>query len=154
MRRYEASGAESQFEPGSDSVLRNKLGITDPDVMEEVETGSLERMKSRSLAALDTDHRFTAKYICDLHLDWLGEIYAFAGKYRTVNVSKRFVFAVATYVPQMMSDLEKNQLREHMPCSGFDQQRLATALASVHAELLITHPSGKKTGGWLDGSPL
>lgn len=40
--RYKASGAESEYQTGSDElVLRNLLQITDPVVMEEIETNAL-----------------------------------------------------------------------------------------------------------------
>lgn len=38
MSRYKAAGPQGEFEPGSsDQVLANKLGITDPAEMAEVE---------------------------------------------------------------------------------------------------------------------
>ena len=42
--RYDATGnVEAQFEPGSnDRVLANKLGISDPEEMDDIRTGPVE----------------------------------------------------------------------------------------------------------------
>ena len=54
------------------------------------------------------DQRFTADGIRRIHRLWLGEIYPWAGEYRSVNVSKGgFMFAAAGLVPQLMSELER-----------------------------------------------
>ena len=43
--RYTASGPEAEYEPGSNGlVLRNKLGITDPEEMDELELILLEKL--------------------------------------------------------------------------------------------------------------
>lgn len=43
----------------------------------------------------------------------ISRLYSFAGKYRTVNISKGgFVFPAALYIPQSMQSLEKEILSE------------------------------------------
>jgi len=46
--RYEAEGAQGSFQAGSDEqVLSNKLGISDPEEMDDAELTLLEKLTSR-----------------------------------------------------------------------------------------------------------
>jgi cell filamentation protein len=88
--RYDVSDSiEAQFEPGSnDTVLRNKLGITDLDEMDRAEAQALVKATDALIHEYGTDHRFCADDICHMHQIWLGDIYEWAGKYRSINISK------------------------------------------------------------------
>lgn len=99
--RYDVSGLpEAQFEPGSNGqVLKNLLGITSKQVMDEAEARALEQAMDALVRAYGETHRFTARDLCDGHRTWLGNIYEWAGHYRRVNVSKDgFPFAAAVHV--------------------------------------------------------
>ncbi len=80
--------------------------------------------------------------MCYLHKEWLGEIYEFAGTYRTVNMSKDgFLFAAAHLIPRLMLDFEKKILQQYMPASKFTTiETLSHALAIVHVEFILIHP--------------
>ena len=82
-------GAESETEPGLRGlVLRNRLGVARKRERDQREFEALLRMQHGALRALTAQTRFTAKTICKLRRDWLGEIYDWAGTYRTVEMSK------------------------------------------------------------------
>jgi cell filamentation protein len=140
--KYDAAGPETEFEPGSrNRVLRNLLGITRVRDMEEAESQALELAQDEALRKFAADHRFNAKDICDLHGMWLGPIYAWAGRYRSVNISKAgFQFAHAPLIESLMADLEQNSLRQHTPCRSSNDVEIAEALAEVHGELILVHP--------------
>jgi cell filamentation protein len=109
--RYDVSGLpEAQFEPGSDEqVLKNRLGIKPPKKMDDAEARALERAVVGLVGKYDEKYRFTAADICDIHKNWLGKIYEWAGEYRQVNVSKGdFPFAAAARVPILMEEFERN----------------------------------------------
>lgn len=140
--KYEATGVQSEFQPGSRSrVLRNLLGIKRVRDMNEAESQALELAQQAAIERFDTDHRFTAADVCELHRLWLGPIYAWAGKYRALNIGKGgFQFAHAPLIPKLMNDLQRGALRWHTPCAGMNDAQLAQALAEVHAELILIHP--------------
>ena len=97
-KRYNtAHFIEDQYEPGSNNqVLKNKLGITNPDEMDDIEVIALKEATDNMVRKFDKHHRFTAADICGFHKIWLDGIYEWAGKYRQVNVSKGdFPFASA-----------------------------------------------------------
>ena len=82
-------GVESEWQPGSRGlVLRNRPGITRKGEMDQREFEALLQMQNAALRAVTPQTRFTAKMICKTHRDWLGEIYEWAGTYRTVEMSK------------------------------------------------------------------
>jgi cell filamentation protein len=141
--RYDVSGLpEAQFEPGSgDQVLRNQLGITSKQTMDDAEARALQRATDRFIGTFDAAHRFTATDVCEMHRGWLGEIYEWAGRYRQVNVSKgEFPFAAAAQITALMTAFEQGPLRRHTPCNVTDRADVVRALAEVHTELVLIHP--------------
>ena len=146
--RYEMSGPEGEFEPGSNGlVLRNLLGIVDPEEMAEAESEALVAVLVRLLNAQFVGRRFTASDIRLLHREWLGGIYSWAGEYRNVNVSRQgFLFAAAHVIPTLMSALEQGPLAQHTPCEPPTMIEVARALAVTHAELILIHPFREGNG--------
>ena len=87
--RYDASGVQAEFEPGSrGKVLRNRLGITRLRDIQQAESQALQLAQARAIETFSADQRFAAADVCRLHRLWLGPIYAWAGEYRTVNLGK------------------------------------------------------------------
>jgi cell filamentation protein len=122
-------------------VLRNRLGITSVRELERNESEKLLAVTQQTIDETRVDQRFTAADIRSMHRSWLGDIFEWAGEYRSVNVAKgSFMFAAATQVPRLMQDLEGGPLREYTPCQFATAGEQATALAIVHAELILIHP--------------
>lgn len=141
--RYSAEGLiEAQFEPGSrNSVLRNLLGIRRKREMDRLEAGELLRAMEELAGQFDRDHRFTARDLCHMHNVWLGGVYEWAGRYRSVNVTKGgFMFAAATRIPALMDELEHGPLAGNTPCRFAKEEQVARAIAVVHVELVLIHP--------------
>lgn len=141
-RKYEASGVQAEFEPGSrDRVLRNLLGIVRVRNMEQAESEQLERIQREAVARYERTHRFRTSDIRELHRLWLRPIYSWAGEYRAVDLGKGgFVFAHAARIPLLMEEFERGALFRRTPCNGGDPAEVAAALAEVHAELILIHP--------------
>ena len=73
------------YEMGS-SVLKNKLGITDPHKAAEEETIGFIKAQVIFTEKLSKKTKFNEKYIQDIHKTALSHIYPFAGIYRTTCV--------------------------------------------------------------------
>lgn len=146
--RYHAQGPEAEFEPGSRGrVLRNRLGIRLVRAMARTESEALLAATQRLIDETDRDHRFVVDDICRMHRLWLGDIYAWAGEYRHVNLVKDgFPFAAAGQIAQLMRAFERGPLREFTPCRFTDTTQQARALAVVHAELILIHPFREGNG--------
>jgi cell filamentation protein len=147
--RYDTSGlVEAQFEPGSRRrVLRNLLGIKSARKMDDAEAAALTAAMDLFVATYHERHRFTADDICEMHRRWLGGIYAWAGEYRQVNVSRNgFPFAAANRVPALMEDYGHKVLAQHTPCRVAERSKISSALAETHVELLLIHPFREGNG--------
>ena len=146
---YDASGlVEAQFEPGSRGrVLRNLLGIKSRREMDQVEAQEQLRTLEELVRIYDQTHRFTAADVRRIHKIWLGSIYAWAGNYRQVNLSKGdFPFAAANQIPRLMIEFEKGPLRAYTPYRFTEMNEIARTIAVVHTELLLIHPFREGNG--------
>jgi cell filamentation protein len=147
--RYDTADLdENQFEPGSrHRVLKNLLGITSKREMDRMEGREQLRVLEELASLYDSDHRFTATDICQMHRLWLGRIYPWAGKYRQVNVKKdSFSFAAAAQISKLMAEFEDGPLKCHTPCRSASMEHLAKVLAEVHVELVLIHPFREGNG--------
>ncbi len=138
--RYKtASVIEDQYEPGSNGqVLKNRLGITSPEEMDDAEAIALKEATDKLVRKFDKHHRFTAADICGFHKIWLDGIYAWAGKYRQVNVSKGdFPFAAAIHIPSLMTQFERAVLACNTPCNFKGRREVVHALAETYIELVL-----------------
>jgi cell filamentation protein len=147
--RYDVSGlVEAQYEAGSHNmVLRNLLGIINPDEMDRMEARALVKATDRLIREYDQEHQFTAADICYLHKTWLGTIYEWAGRYRKINITKDdFPFAMAAQIHKLMEQFERNQLTRYTPCKFKNRKEVVKALAEVHTELLLIHPFREGNG--------
>lgn len=139
---------EDQYEPGSNgTVLRNLLGITSSEEMEIHETTELWIVQGKFFEEITADQTFTANDICQMHKQWLGKIYTWAGVPRNVNLSKGgFDFAMARVIPTLLDEFESKQLQKYTPCRFGSHDEIAHALAEVHVELMLIHPFREGNG--------
>ncbi len=148
-RRYETDGlVEAQYQPRSHGrVLRNLLGIAGKREMDRTELAEQLRTMAELVERYDQDHRFTADDICGIHRIWLGPVYAWAGKYRKVDLTKGgFTFAAAVHLPRLMADFEKSTLSEYTPCKSGSVEAIIRAISVVHTELVLIHPFREGNG--------
>jgi cell filamentation protein len=147
--RYAAEGSiEAASALGSRGrVLANRLGIHRVRDIQRAESGALESLVLALLSEVDEHQRFTVTDLRDWHRRWLGDIYAWAGAYRQVNIGKGgFQFASARLVPQLMAAFEHDVLAAHTPCNGMTEAQLIASLAITHAELILIHPFREGNG--------
>ncbi|HDZ62193.1 MAG TPA: cell filamentation protein Fic [Nitrospirae bacterium] len=147
--RYDTSGnIEAQFEPGSDQrVLANKLGITDPSEMDDIELDLLSQLYDSVINSIHDDQQITVGDLCEWHRRWLGNVYVWAGQYRTVNMGKgEFHFAASGQIARLMDKLDSDILSVHTPCVGMSENGLVEAIAVVHIELILIHPFREGNG--------
>jgi cell filamentation protein len=147
--RYDTSNLiEDQYEPGSNGkVLRNLLGIVDPVEMGVVETNALWTTQIELIGEVSVDQSLSIQDICRMHERWLGNIYSWAGKPRSVNINKGgFDFAQARFVPTLLDEFERKQLRPCTPCRFESRDEIIHALTEVHVELMLIHPFREGNG--------
>lgn len=146
--RYQVSGVEGQFEPGSDGrVLANKLGIVDPDEMDDLESRLLEDLYESVLWHDFPDRRLCATDLKNWHRRWLGNVYSWAGEERSVNLTKGdFPFAAAAQIGALLGKFEEECLGHFTPCHELDEEGLIDAIAVTHVEFILIHPFREGNG--------
>lgn len=127
-------------------ILPNLLGLTGRDEIAEAEFEGFLMAEIMLTEQLTTQTKFDCKYIMNIHRLALHEIYTFAGKYRTVNMSKGgFLFPTARFIPENMLNFEK-QVLDKLPDFYMERTPLIRDVAIVHGELLFTHPFREGNG--------
>ena len=147
--RYDTShSSEGQYQPGSDDkVLLNKLGVTDPAEMDDIELDLLDQLYESVLDEVEVDQKLTSDSVFEWHRRWLGNVYAWAGRQRSVNMGKGdFQFATATQIPHCLKELDEKYLEKYTPCNTLSDDELVEAIAVVHVEFILVHPFREGNG--------
>ena len=126
-------------------MLKNKLGINNPIELAKEEE-KITKLKAKQLFETGKLNSFevgTFKGLSQIHKYLFEDIYDFAGKIRTENISKsNFRFASAVYLEEALEQIDK------MPQSNFDE------IIDKYIEMNIAHPfregNGRSTRIWLD----
>jgi cell filamentation protein, protein adenylyltransferase len=147
--RYDTKkNSKGQYQPGShDLVLLNKLGIIDLQEMENTEFDYLIQFQLALFDELSIDQQITTGDLCEWHRRWLGDIYDWAGNYRTVTMSKGgFPFAAVPQLSALMDNFDKQFLQKYTPCNKMKKDDLVEAMAICHVEYIIIHPFREGNG--------
>lgn len=126
-------------------MLKNKLGINNPIELAKEEE-KITKLKAKQLFETGKLNSFevgTFKGLSQIHKYLFEDIYDFAGKIRTENISKgNFRFASAVYLEEALEQIDK------MPQSNFNE------IIDKYIEMNIAHPfregNGRSTRIWLD----
>ncbi len=126
-------------------LLKNKLGLSD-EIELAKEEERITKIKAIQLFETGELNKFevgTFKGLAQIHKYLFEDIYDFAGKIRTENISKsNFRFASAMYLESALKQIDK------MPQSNFDE------IIEKYVEMNIAHPfregNGRSTRIWLD----
>ena len=126
-------------------VLKNKLGINDQVELarEEEKITKIKALKLFETGKLNLFEVGTFAGLAQIHKYLFEDVYDFAGKIRTENISKsNFRFASAMYLEEALKQIDK------MPQSNFDE------IIEKYIEMNIAHPfregNGRSTRIWLD----
>ena len=140
VSRYNAGGDEAD-------ILKNKLGIKDPKELEDLETLLLTDAYEHFLQLLGENNlKLNLDLLFELHNYFLGTLYTWAGKIRTVNISKGDAFFapaqnIESALQQFKSEFEKNK-----PTAKDSKEEIAKKLALIHCELNVIHPFREGNG--------
>ncbi len=151
MSRYSTgTGSEIEYETGSQNrVLKNKLHIISKAKMDALEADSLDKVQLRYFTEdiVTKETALNTQMICQMHYDWLGRIYEWAGKYRSVDISKGyFTFPPAFRIQDNMQHFEYDLLNNLTPCHSDERNNVCASVAKVHAEFLLIHPFREGNG--------
>lgn len=136
-------------------ILKNKLGIKDQKALDDAETLLLSDTYTRYFEKLAKgDLRFSLSLLFEIHCYFLGPLYTWAGKIRSVDISKEGVlFASSEFLEKSLKNFGQALLRS-LPTSSDPKGQVAEKLAFIHNELNALHPfregNGRTTRLFLD----
>jgi cell filamentation protein len=123
------------------------VGIASPDDMDELELRLLGELYDEVLVQNLPDRPLTVVDLKNWHHLWLGNVYAWAGQERSVNLGKDgFQFATASLLTGLLRDFERKYLAPWTPCIQLSDEELVYAIAVTHVELIVIHPFREGNG--------
>lgn len=142
MSRYDAD--DTYCQPGA-SVLKNKAGISDQDLLDQYEA-DITAVRLLELARNPLEGEFDLEHLCKIHRYLFQDIYEWAGRIRTVDISRgesRFcnVRHIETYAVTVFSSLKAEGHLQNLSKDIF-----AARAAHYLSEISAIHPFREGNG--------
>ena len=142
MSRYDADDAYCY--PGTD-VLRNKAEITNAEDLDAYE-GELSTLRSIEILENPIAGQFDLIHLQRIHLALFQDVYDWAGKIRTVDISRgNSRFANVRFIESAANDIFNKLARENW-LKGLDAVALSKRLAHYLSEINALHPFREGNG--------
>lgn len=141
MSKYQFNASDIYL-PGTD-IPNNRLGITEPEVLHQIEETLLQQAYQTFIAECEPDTRFDEAYFKSLHQRTFESLYEWAGAYRSVDMSKGdSMFCRANYLARESQRIF-NQLEQELflkQTKDSTREKFAERLAYYQSELIALHP--------------
>ena len=142
MSRYDAD--DTYCYPGTD-VLRNKAEITNAEDLDAYE-GELSTLRSIEILENPVAGQFDLAHLKRIHLALFQDVYDWAGKIRTVDISRgNSRFANVRFIESAANDIFNKLARENW-LKGLDADTLSKRLAHYLSEINALHPFREGNG--------
>lgn len=140
--RYDVTGnIEAEYVDADQTVLANKQGIIDLTQLQALEEEGLAKAYGTLLAQVRVDTPLTSELVRYVHREVFGELYEWAGRWRTVNISKPGItWPPPEFIDQNMTLWEQNFLRTYPASKLIDDDDFCNAVAEIQGEFLVIHP--------------
>ena len=134
--------------PNEEEILPNLLNSNSLREIQEAEFEGFLYAELLLTTQLTDKTKFDVEYIKNIHFLALKDVYAFAGNFRTVNISKQgFMFPAARFLDQSMQEFQTEILNKLLnEYVKLDSVLFIEDLARAHAELLYIHPFREGNG--------
>ena len=129
-------------------VLKNKLGITAPVDLKEAEENAFANAASEITAEGALNQELDFAFLKNLHKRLFGRVYPFAGKIRTVNITKPdsdIPFCMADFIA-LEADRIFSELKVNNYLKGLPKEKFIDSLAELAIELNALHPFREGNG--------
>ncbi len=140
--RYDISGnVEAEYFDADQTVLINKRGITDLAILEALERESLARAYETLLGETRLDTPMTYELLRHVHRRIFGDLYDWAGRWRTVWIRKPGItWPAPDFIDQSMRTWEREVLHKYPAGSLGKDDAFRAAVAEIQGEFLVVHP--------------
>jgi len=140
--KYDISGnIEAQYVDEAREILVNKCEITDLRSLQIAEEEALAKAYARLLAEVRTDTPMTCELLQHIHRCIFGELFDWAGRWRTVQISKPgAIWPAAQFLNQSMATFEREVLAKYPAGTLADNDVFCAASSEIQGEFLSIHP--------------
>ena len=130
--------------PGT-NILKTKLDIRDIDVLHKAER-DYSSVRQAELANKGVTGDFSFNHLCSIHKQLFQDVYAWAGKTRTVDISKGTIFCLVQFIEVQFEDLYRKLKNENFLSDITDKKEMSCRLAYYLGELNMIHPFREGNG--------
>ena len=123
------------------TVLRNKLGITDLATLQTAEEKALARAYRDLLREVRIHTPITSDLLRRVHARIFGELYEWAGRWRTVWISKPGItWPAPDFLDANMTAFDRDVLQKYPASDLVDEGVFCAAVGEIQGEFLVIHP--------------
>ena len=140
--KYDVSGnVEGQYVDEAQTVLVNKPGITELEALQVAEEEALARAYASLVSETRMDTPMTCELLKHIHGHIFGGLYEWAGRWRTVQISKPgAIWPAAQFLDQSMKSFEQDVLT-HVTASALgEDETFCRGVGEIQGEFLAIHP--------------
>jgi cell filamentation protein len=140
--KYDVSGKlEALYVDEARQILVNKRGIADLQTLQIAEEEGLNRAYGTLLSEVRLDTRISCDLIRHVHERVFGDLYEWAGRWRTVQISKPgAIWPAAQFLDESMKTFETEVLSKYARDLLFDDEAFCSLIGEVQGEFLAVHP--------------
>ena len=141
MSRYQLEKSDIYL-PGTD-IPKNRLGITEADLLHEIEATLLQQAYQTFIDELQPATRFDEDYFKSLHQRTWASLYDWAGEYRSVDMGKGgSLFCRAEFLEKESQRLFRQLEQEDYlkQAADWPKEKFAERVAHYQCELIALHP--------------
>ena len=125
-------------------ILKNKLGIIEQEELKRAER-EITSLRMAQLMQKSIPGKFDFEHLKKIHCFLFDNIYEWAKKIRSVNISKGNQFYRSEFIDEQMKNIFK-KLKAEQYLSGLDRDKMASKLAFYLGEINAIHPYRKGNG--------
>ncbi len=140
--RYDVSGnVEAEYVDAGKTVLKNKKGITEQAALQRAEEQALAEAYERLMSEVRVGTGMTCELLRHVHARIFGDLYEWAGRWRTVWISKPgTTWPPPDFLDQSMDTYEREVLRKYPATALREDEKFCAAAAEIQGEFLVIHP--------------
>jgi cell filamentation protein len=140
--KYDVSGnLEAQYVDEARQILVNKRGIADLQTLQIAEEEGLNRAYATLLSEVRLDTRISCDLTRHVHERIFGDLYEWAGRWRTVQISKPgAIWPAAQFLDESMKTFETEVFSKYARELPLDDEAFCNLIGEVQGEFLAVHP--------------
>ncbi len=139
--RYSVGGDENEYMDAAKNVLKNKKHIFDLHTLYVEEEKALAVAYEILFQEVRSDTPLTSELIRYAHLSIFGHLYEWAGRWRTVTISKPGVtWPPPDYLDEVMKEFERDLLSKYPADTLKTDNDFCEVVGHIQGEFLAIHP--------------